>query len=301
MDFKKFLGDEAPDLEPKRIAFILAPLAKTLSWEGGTDKGPEAIIAASPALEVFDDELLFATCEKIGITTLPPLDFSNLDPTGSCELICRKVREVLADDMLPILLGGEHTVTLPGVAACLSKYPDLHVLQFDAHLDLRISYGGTELSHACVMRRLHDLGVPFTQVGIRSFSQEEWEFVREHQLRPFHSRYIRNDQKWAEKVCASITGPVYITFDVDALDPSVMPATGTPEPDGLSWHEATRILRLVAENHQVVGMDFTEFAPTAGAHHAAFTVAKLIYRMLGYIHSASDRSIADPFLKGGLY
>lgn len=278
----QFLGEEA-DLGPeKRIAILSAPLASSVSWLGGTELGPQAIIDASPALEVFDDELLSETV-RLGIATRSVPDFTGLATDAACKQIQDAVAAELAGGMFPVLLGGEHTVTVPAVQACLTHYPDLHVVQIDAHLDLRDQYEGNPNSHACVMRRLADLGVPFTQVGIRSFSKEEYELVQAKGWQPFYMPRIHAEADWIEQVCAGIKGPVYFTCDVDGLDPAIMPATGTPEPDGLTWRQTVGLLRGIARRHRIVGMDFVEFSPRPGAEHAAFTVAKLIYRTLGYI------------------
>lgn len=281
-NISQFLGEEA-DLGPeKRIAVLSAPLASSVSWLGGTELGPQAIIDASPALEVFDDELLLETV-RFGIATRPVPDFRDLTTDAACRQIQDAVSAELAANMFPVLLGGEHTVTVPAVQACLAQYPDLHVVQIDAHLDLRDQYEDNPNSHACVMRRLDDLGIPFTQVGIRSFSREEYELVQSKGWKPFFMQRIRAEADWIEQVCQGIKGPVYFTCDVDGLDPSIMPATGTPEPDGLIWRETIDLLREIAGRHRIVGMDFVEFSPRPGAEHAAFAVAKLIYRTLGYI------------------
>jgi len=278
----QFLGEEA-DLGPeKRIAILSAPLASSVSWLGGTELGPQAIIDASPALEVFDDELLAETV-RLGIATRPVPDFTGLATAEACRQIENAVRAELNRGMFPVLLGGEHTVTVPAVKACLAQYPDLHVVQIDAHLDLRDQYEDNPNSHACVMRRLDEMGVPFTQVGIRSFSKEEYELVQAKGWRPFFMHRIHAEPDWIEQVCAGIKGPVYFTCDVDGLDPAIIPATGTPEPDGMTWRETIALLRALAARHRIVGMDFVEFSPRPGAEHAAFTVAKLIYRTLGYI------------------
>jgi agmatinase len=278
----QFLGEEA-DLGPeKRIAILSAPLASSVSWLGGTELGPRAIIDASPALEVFDDELLSETV-RLGIVTRPEPDFTGLAAAEACRQIRDGVAAELAKGMFPVLLGGEHTVTVPAVQACLAQYPDLHVVQIDAHLDLRQEYEGNENSHACVMRRLDDMGIPFTQIGIRSFSKEEYELVQAKGWQPFYMHRIRTEPDWIAQVCAGIKGPVYFTCDVDGLDPAIIPATGTPEPDGLTWRETIDLLRALTAHHRIVGMDFVEFSPRPGAEHAAFTVAKLIYRTLGYV------------------
>jgi len=283
---KQFLGEEA-DLGPeKRIAILSAPLASSVSWQGGTEFGPQAIIDASPALEVFDDEL-HAETVRLGIVTRQIPDYSGMSTAEVCRDIEAAVAAELAGGCLPVLLGGEHTVTVPAAKACLARYPDLHVVQIDAHLDLRDRYEGNPESHACVMRRLAELGIPFSQVGIRSFSKEEIELVRAKGWQPFFMQRIRSEADWITRLCAELSGPVYLTFDVDGLDPSIMPATGTPEPDGLLWAETVALLRNISERQPIVAMDFVEFSPRPGAEHAAFTLAKLIYRTLGYIYRKS--------------
>lgn len=281
-DHIQFLGKEANIASEKRISIISAPLANTVSWVGGTDNGPIAIIEASKALEIFDDELLVETVHA-GIETLIPLNFLGLSSEEALQLICKAVWSEVQQERFPVVLGGEHTISVAAIAACARKYPDLHVVQFDAHLDLRDSYEDDPLSHACVMHRVDDLSIPFTQVGIRSFSKEEYQLLQAHNWRPIYADQIKKNLAVVEEICKEINGPVYLTFDVDCFDPAIMPATGTPEPGGLLWDEATHLIKEIAKSKQVVGLDFVEFAQCPGGHHAAFTVAKLIYRTLGYI------------------
>lgn len=281
-DYPRFLADEADVGVTPRISIISAPLAATVSWGTGTDQGPRAILDASPALEVFDDELLQETVHA-GIETLAPLDFANCSAAQVCERICRAVSAELDRGRFPVLLGGEHAVTTGAVAAFLRHHSALHVVQIDAHLDLRDHYLEDPFSHASVMRRLDDMAIPFTQVGIRSFSHEEWNFVQERGWQPFLASRLGNETDWIEQVCEAIQGPVYLTVDVDGLDPAIMPATGTPEPGGMSWDMTIALVRALARRKTLVGMDVVEFAPRPGAEHAAFTAAKLIYRTLGYV------------------
>ncbi|MDH5297411.1 MAG: agmatinase [Desulfobulbaceae bacterium] len=279
---RQFLDEDETQTSTKRVSILSAPLANTVSWGSGTEHGPTAIIETSPALESFDDELRQETF-LAGIDTLPPITLAGLSTPDACQAISQATDRELSRGRLPVLLGGEHTVTVGAVAACARHYPDLHVVQVDAHLDLRDSYENDPLSHACVMRRLHDLALPFTQVGIRSFSKEEWQLVKDNRWQPFFMERIHREPDWIDQVCDEIRGPVYLTFDVDGLDPAVVPATGTPEPDGLSWLQATALIRAIASRHRIVGLDFVELSPRPELPHATFNVAKLIYRTLGYI------------------
>lgn len=281
-EYPRFLEQEGWGGDDSTVEILPVPLANTVSWKTGTDLGPAAILAASDTLELFDDELLIDTY-RIGVATLAPLKFSGLSSEEACAAIKQAVAGILARERFPVLLGGEHTVSFPAVAACRECYGDLHVLQIDAHLDLRDRYLGDPLSHACVMRRISGLDLGFTQVGIRSISREEWHVVERQGLKPFTMRRIRSEEDWIAKVVDHIKGAVYLTIDVDGLDAAVMPATGTPEPGGLSWWQLTDLLRAVAAHHRIVAMDCVEFSPVEGAHHAAYTAAKLVYRCLGYI------------------
>ena len=274
--------DSAQSTE-KNVSIIPVPYADTVSWITGAENGPESILVASKALETFDDELLVDTY-KIGINTLPPLDVKGRSPGKVFNDIREIVSQELKSGQLPVMLGGEHSITVPAVIACLERYKKVHVLQIDAHLDLRDSYEQNSYSHACVMRRLFDNNISFTQVGIRSFSKKEWDFVQAHGLNPYLIKWIRNNPDWIKIICDSIQEPLYITIDVDGFDPSIIPSTGTPEPDGLTWSEVTSFLSEVCRRKKVVGLDFVELAPTEGQHHASFTVAKLVYRTLGYLY-----------------
>ncbi len=287
-DYPRFLGAESDLGLVPQVAILSAPLAATVSWGGGTQQGPLAILQASPALEVFDDELLQETV-RAGIVTRPPLPLADCRPEDACRLIKEAVARELEAGLFPVLLGGEHTVSGPAAAAMRERYPDLHVVQVDAHLDLRDSYDGNKLSHACVMRRIDDLEIPFSQVGIRSFSAEEWQLVRERRLRPFTMARIREQADWLAQLLAEIKGPVYLTIDLDGLDPAIIPATGTPEPGGLSWWELIALIRALARGPQgLVGLDVVELAPRPGLEYAAFTAAKVIYRTLGYLFPQSE-------------
>lgn len=274
-------GCQAEDEAAARVAIIPVPYGDTVSWMGGTEEGPAAILAASEALEIFDDELLSEPWQA-GITTRPMVDCQG----GTAEVLVRVCQEfalALERQQLPIMLGGEHSISVAGVAACLRRHPDLCVVQVDAHLDLRPDYDGDWLSHACVMRRIDDLAVPFVQLGIRSFSKDEWLLCGERGWQPWTTARMRDDRHWLAELEKWLNGrPVYLTFDLDGLDPAVLPATGTPEPDGLSWETAVRLVAGLCRSGRLVGADFVELAPPAGPAHSCFTAAKLVYRTIGH-------------------
>ncbi len=277
----------ARNLADARVVVLPAPLEMTVSWLPGAGRGPGAICAASDTLELFDDELLQETW-KVGIITRKPLVFPAADPAAAVATVEAAVEEILSLPLLaghrrlPVVLGGEHTVTVGAVRACRRFFSRLHVLQVDAHLDLRDTYEGSPYSHACVMRRLADMGLPFTQVGIRSIAREEWDLVRERGWRPYTMQRIRGQEGWLDELTAAISGPVYLSIDVDGLDPAVIPATGTPEPGGLAWGEVTALIRAVAARFPIVGIDCVELAPRSGLEYAAYAAAKLVYRAIGY-------------------
>lgn len=264
------------------FSIISAPLEKTVTWKNGAALGPEAIIKASQALEELDEQLLEETWKK-GIITRTPLEFSNYSMKKCLNIIKKEVESVLANGQFPITLGGEHSVALACIDACHEKFPDIHVLQLDAHADLRFEYESSRYSHACVMRRIMDRGIPFTQVGIRSFSTEELDLFKENACYPWTMERIRKMPGWIDEIIRELKSPLYITLDVDVLDPSIMPATGTPEPDGFLWEQINDFLKHIIAHHLVIGMDIVELAPICGMHHADFTAAKLVYRVMGLV------------------
>jgi agmatinase len=195
--------------------------------------------------------------------------------------IRRVTSEIVSRGKFPVVLGGEHSITPPVVGAVAATYPGVSVLQLDAHADLRESYMGTPHNHACAMRRVVELA-PVTQVGIRSLSPEEAAAIPSLPTTIFYDYNMRNDPRWVDRVVDSLSDTVYITIDVDGFDPAIMPATGTPEPGGLSWHEALRLLRQVFERKRVVGCDIVELSPMPGNVGPTFLCAKLIYKILAY-------------------
>ena len=272
------LDEEFSALERSRAVVLPVPYDFSTTYQGGTRWGPRAILAASQNMELWDDEL--GATYRAGIHTLPEVEPTALGPEAMAERVEKAVGWILDRGKLPAVLGGEHSLTAGAVRAAARRHPGLSVLQFDAHADMRERYLDSPYSHACVMRRVRE-HVPAVSVGIRSFSEEEAAFLRERPLpiwSPRAFRALRGD--WAP-VLAGLTDEVFVTFDLDALDPGVLPATGTPEPGGLDWYEAVDLLRAVAARSRIVGFDVVELAPIPGQVASDFLAARLVYRLLG--------------------
>lgn len=286
-----FLGLPPEDcrLDRAKVAVIPAPFDQTTSYLPGTRFGPAAILNASKQVEFYDEELDREPYE-IGIATLSEIE---IEP-AEIEAGMRRLEEVAAEldsrGIVPLTLGGEHSLTLAPVAALRRRYPDLSVLQLDAHLDLRDSYQGTKLSHASVMRRIRDLGVPTVAVGIRSVSREEADYVHAESAPVFLAREIRSQGLPVDAILAELRNPVYLTIDLDAFDPAYVPGVGTPEPGGLTWDEGLRLVRALFERRQVVGIDVVELCPIPGQIVSEFFAAKLVNKLIGYLGLAPGKA-----------
>jgi agmatinase len=266
--------------EDARAVILPVPVDRTTSYVGGTRNGPREIIEASSHMELWDDEMAI-DIHAVGMFTLPEMElpFGELQPL--MEEIRRVAGEVLSRDKFLVTLGGEHSITPPLVAAAAAVYPGLGVLQIDAHADLRDEYMGTRHNHACAMRRSLEYA-PVTQVGIRSMSTEEAAIAPSLQTTIFYDHALRKDPAWVDRVIDTLPETVYLTIDVDGLDPAIMPATGTPEPGGLSWYETLGLLKALFERRQVVACDVVELSPLPGLAAPNFLCAKLVYKMLTY-------------------
>lgn len=281
-NFGGLAGDDSL-WDRSRVVFVPVPYDLTSTYLAGSRRGPMAILEASTHMELFDEELGEETF-RIGLHTLDPLEALSSGPEDMIRQIQDYAGRVLQTGKFPVLLGGEHTVTLGMVQALKKYHPRLSFLQLDAHADLRERYEGTSFSHACVGRRLAEWG-SLVQVGIRSLSTEESEFLKTSSVRSFFWHQILGNADWEDQVCQALADEVYVTIDLDVLDPAIMPAVGTPEPGGLSWAMITRLLRQVARKKKVVGFDVVELTPIPGMIAPDFLAAKLIYRFLGYIFS----------------
>ena len=276
-----FAGLEPPysNLQEAKTVIVPVPYDSTSEWRSGSRRGPQAIIDASQYLELYDLELDREIYE-IGISTLPRIEPLLSSPQDMIDRVCKVVEGLIQKEKFVVLLGGEHSLSLGAVRAFKEAFPRLSVLQLDAHSDLRDEYLGTKYGQACVMRRIFEL-CPISQVGVRSLSWEEKQFLSQNKLTPFYMSNLASGTASIDKIVDSLSQDVYVTIDVDVLDPSIMPAVGTPEPDGMSWRQILDIVEPVALHKHVVGFDLMEFCPAEGPSSCAFLLAKLAYKLIG--------------------
>jgi agmatinase len=282
------LPREETTWEKARVVFLPVAYDLTSTYLPGSRRGPLAILEASTHMELFDEELGM-DISRIGFHTLDFLEAVAAGPRDMVQAIQDYAFPAIEANKFPVLIGGEHTVTLGPAALLKQKHPQLCFLQLDAHADLREHYEGTPFSHACVGRRLAEWG-PLVQVGVRSLSEEESGFVKtERCIQTFYAHHLANMPGWLDSVCAALGEKVYVTIDLDVLDPAIMPAVGTPEPGGLTWQALNGLLRRVAQAKEVVGFDVVELSPIPGLIAPDFLAAKLIYKFLGEIFFSSRR------------
>ncbi len=280
--YQRFLESELGSETAAEPLFHLipAPYEKSVSYGTGTAAGPAAILAASQQLELFDGTSIPA---EYGISTLPPLSC-----TGNPEKVLAEISAAVEDVLLrnrsiPVVLGGEHTVTMGALRAARQFFDQCGVVQFDAHADLRDTYQGSRYSHACVMRRALDMEFPLYQIGVRSLSHEEELLRQAKDIGRLDGAAIGCGVMPDPILPADFPQNIYLTIDVDVFDPAVIPATGTPEPGGLSWYQMMQALSSVMQGRRVVGCDVVELAPIAGLHAPDYTVARLLYNLFGMI------------------
>ena len=286
---KQFLGSEAITTYEDAEAVILPiPYEKTTTYRKGCQYGASAIINASDRLEAYDIELKQETCIKTGIYTLEAIADTRINPTITPEDMLRRttdaVSSAIADNKFAIVIGGEHAITYGVVKAYQQALSEpFTVVQIDAHGDLRHSYEGSIYNHACVMRRIVDLDLPILPVGIRSISQEEAQLIARKKIPVIYARDIYRNRSWRFRAIANIpTEKVFITIDLDGLDPSLLPGVGTPQPGGLNWYELTQFLKQLFLQKEVIGCDVMELAPLKDSVVSEFTAAKLVYKLIGY-------------------
>lgn len=279
-----------------RYSVLPVPYDLTASYISGMRGGPRAIIDASTHMELYDHEL---GCEPYlaGIETLPYMESTTLGPREMIKRVREAAEWILEAGRMPVVLGGEHSITLGMVQALLEAYPKMSVLHLDAHADMRDTYQDSPYNHACVARRISEL-CPIVQVGVRSLCMEEAEFLkaeaskgRKANIKTVYAEEILRGISW-DKVVSSLTDEICITVDLDFFDPSIMSATGTPEPGGLGWYDALGVLRAAIGSRRVVGFDVVELCPIPGLVAPDFMAAKLVYKMMGYINESLDKKMS---------
>jgi agmatinase len=287
-----FLLEEPHSLyAPARAAILPLPFERTTTYGKGTAQGPAAILHASHALELYDEELESEPF-RLGVATLPPFTPPSADLAAALAEIRAEARRHLEAGKMLVALGGEHSLTSALACAARDVHGDLGVVQLDAHADLREEYEGTPWSHAAVMRRIVDAGFPTLAVGIRSLSTPEAELIRERKLPVLWGRDLHGESVLARfrRRLEALPERVYLSVDIDFFDPALVPATGTPEPGGGAWYPTLALLRALFRRKQVVAMDVVELAPIAGQPASDFLAAKLVYKCLGYLQEREQQT-----------
>ena len=280
---KGFLGTDNKNSKKENVVVVPFGLEKTVSYGGGTSKGPKEIIKASHQVELFDEDLNKEPYKNIGIKTLKPFPIKKniIDALKQIE----NINKILLDKKkFPLTLGGEHSLTPGAIRPFIKKFGKICLLHFDAHADLRNSYNGNKFSHASAIRRcLDDLNVSVISFGIRNISSNEISFIKKNKKR-IKIYWAKDKLKWDLREFRKIikNKKVYLTFDVDGLDLSIMPATGTPEPGGLFWDETMNIIKIAAKSSHIVGADVNELSPIKNFNSYNFLAAKLAYKIISY-------------------
>ncbi len=273
---RTFFGDQA-SWKKARAVILPVPYDAATSFRSGAREGPAAVLDASVSIEWYDLELGLNIAERVPFHTLDPLEMPVSSPERAAEVVAAVVRKIMAAKKFPLTLGGDHSIAAGPVRALAERHRDLTVLHLDAHGDLRERYQDSRFSHASVMRRCYDATRKLVQVGIRNVDEEQVAFQRINRIPVFPAPDV--PIRDIIKACGK---NVYVSIDVDAFDPSIMPATGTPLPGGLSWYPVLNLLRAVAKERRIVGTDVVELAPIPGQVAPNVLVAQLIYKLLGY-------------------
>jgi agmatinase len=274
------IEEEFSNYENSKIVMLPVPYEQTTSYGKGTSRGPKAILDASHYVEFFDEELNRELCfEKgNGICSLHPIEFKDKKGKKALDLIYDNVKKHIDNEKFVVTLGGEHSISTAPIKAYFDSYENLSVLHFDAHSDLREEYEGSKYSHASFAARVAEFTADITQVGIRAQCKAEYDFIKEKNINTFYAFEIRNGTygfDWMKRIVDSLKENVYITFDVDYFDPSIMPSTGTPEPNGFYWDETVKLLKMLGEKKKVVGFDVVELSPRKDNPFPDFMTAKL--------------------------
>lgn len=293
---KGFLGLDPEERDGRSLTStaVIIPfgLEASVSYGSGTAKGPEAIIKASHQVELFDEDLWCEPYQDFGVETIVPFAI-NTPIVDALDQLDQITTRVLDEGKFPMILGGEHSLSVGPIRAMTRKYGEIAILHFDAHADLRDGYDGEHYSHAAALRRCLDLPevVSLVSCGIRNISAGEIPFLEENTDR-IHMHWAKDKAQWnIDQIIAELGDrPVYISFDIDGLDASLMPATGTPEPGGMFWDDVIPIIKRAAQTHQIIGADVVELAPQAHLHSCDFLAAKLTYKILSYSLSGTSQT-----------
>lgn len=274
--------DQYIDYDKSQIAILPVPYDGTSTWIKGADRGPQALLEASFNMEFYDIETGTEVYRK-GIATLPPVT-EDSTPESMAEEVERRMDTLFDDGKFPVLIGGEHSVSIGAIRSAAKRYPGMSVLQLDAHTDMRDTYEGSPYNHACVMARAKEVAGNVVQVGIRStcMAEEGQNIVADN---VFHAHVLKRRPDWVRDVLGRLAPDVYVTIDLDVLDPAYMPSTGTPEPDGLAYRDVLDLLSAVAEEHHVVGFDLVELCPNDVNKAPDFLAAKLLYQFLSLLYA----------------
>uniref|UniRef100_A0A7C5AL80 Agmatinase n=1 Tax=Desulfobacca acetoxidans TaxID=60893 RepID=A0A7C5AL80_9BACT len=287
MSYPNFLDLKFLPVKEAEAVILPIPYEATTTYGAGTREAPEAILAASRQLELWDAEEGWDPSAAVRLATASPLTPEVSGPQAMLDKIRKTVQPLVAQGKVVLALGGEHTITLALVQAMQTKYPDLNIVVLDAHADLRESYDGCKFSHACINRRLYELGRPLTLLGVRSYSQEESQLIKvAPRLKVFPAWELHTAEGWAQAKAhlQGLMGPVYLSMDADVFDPGILPGVGTPEPGGLGYAQVLELLRTVTQRGPVVGLDLVELTPLPGQRVSEFTAARVLYKALGYLY-----------------
>mgnify|MGYP001373289003 CR=1 FL=1 len=284
------IDEDYSNFKKSKVVIVQVPYERTTTYIKGTKTGPAAIIEASGNMELFDDELN-QEVYKIGIHTVEIPGIADADPEDMVKKVHDATDDLLKLSKFPVILGGEHSVSVGAVGAMKKSYSDVSVLHLDAHYDLRDEYLGSKYNHACAARRISEI-CPLVQAGLRSLSKEEKDFLNTKAngtIKTVNVYDILEKPLWKDYVINGLSENVYITIDLDVFDPSLMPAVGTPEPGGIGWYELIDLLKETAKDKKIVGFDVVELCPIENHIMSNFLAAKLVYRLLGYIFMPNNK------------
>ena len=291
---KEYFAETNAELNKARVVILPIPYDRTTTYISGVRNGPQAIISASKQLEFYDQEIR-RDIREMGIHTLDEIEPLAGGPLDMINAVTEVAHDLISKDKFIVMIGGEHSLSLGVIKPLKETYPYLSVLYLDAHADLRESYEGSPYSHACTARRIAEVA-PIALVGVRSISEEESIYIKEEKLKLISMQDIVSDYNsveaahlWQDNVIEYLSDDVYISIDLDVLDPSFMPAVGNPEPGGFSWYDILSFLKRVVERKKVRGFDVVELCPIPSLKAPDFIAAKLIYKILGYIWSRTNR------------